>query len=394
MYIDISTSLQENTQSDSGQPAILCVDDDPCILDGLRRQLRKKFRVRTAMGCAEALETLAREGPFGVVISDLQMPGMDGVQFLSRVRELSPRTIRIMLTGRADISTAMAAVNQGNIFRFLVKPCPPIVIEKVLEAAIDQYKLQVSEQQIMRESLLGCVQVLVEVLSFAQPAAFSRTTRVRRHVREIAAAIGVGDSWEMEAAAMLSQIGWVTLPPAILAKATGNQVMNPEELVAFRAQASSAARILEKIPRLGPVARIVEMQHTAFKDLPRQPKLNPLDLAEVGGQVLKAALDFESLRKQGLRHETVLSRMSETSGVYMPEVLAAMAAVAGNLINAEIRSISLAKLAAGMILEEDLQSEHGVLLLAKGEEVTTTFVERLLRSGYGLSLGQTIRIRT
>src|SRR5450755_4488939 len=169
MYFDINSCPIESVPTEAGQPAILCVDDDPCILDGFRRQLRKKFQIRTALGGAEGLEAMRNEGPFGVVVSDLQMPGMDGIEFLTQVRALSPSTIRVMLTGRADISTAMAAVNQGNIFRFLVKPCPPTIIEKVLEAALDQHKLLVSEQLVMRETLLGCVQVLMEVLSIVQP---------------------------------------------------------------------------------------------------------------------------------------------------------------------------------------------------------------------------------
>ncbi len=103
-------------------PAVLCVDDDAFILDGFRRQLRNKFNVYTAEGPREGLETVSKNGPFTVIVSDFQMPGMNGIEFLTRVRALAPDSVRVMLTGQADFATAIAAVNQGNIFRFLVKP--------------------------------------------------------------------------------------------------------------------------------------------------------------------------------------------------------------------------------------------------------------------------------
>ncbi len=391
MYVDIESLHADSPIEHPERPAILFVDDDPCLLDGLRRQLRRKFRVRTALGGVEGLDTLTQQGPFAVVVSDLQMPGMDGVQFLTKVRALSPLTVRIMFTGRADISTAMAAINQGNIFRFLVKPCAPVVLEKVLEAALDQYKLLASEQLVIRETLLGCVQVLVEVLSIVQPEAFSRATRVRRHARDIASALGLDSTWELEAAAMLSQIGWITLPPDLLTKAIAGPLQTQQEQSAFLAHAGAAARILEKIPRFGVVARIVERQHLGLLHL---PSLDPSDQVAVGGQILKAALDFDGLLQQGLRPEVVLGRMKQERDVYLPQVLAAMTVVAEHLVQAAIHDIPLSQLSAGMILEQDLLTESGGLLLSKGEDVTTTFIERLSTFGYGLAPDHMLKIRS
>ena len=102
---------------------ILCVDDDPNILEAYRRQLRKEFRVETAIGPEEGCRKIESSGPYAVVVSDLQMPNMNGIQFLTKVREQSPDTVRMLLTGNADLNAAVEAVNQGQIFRFLTKPC-------------------------------------------------------------------------------------------------------------------------------------------------------------------------------------------------------------------------------------------------------------------------------
>jgi len=372
--------------------AILFVDDDPNILDGFRRQFRKKFRIHTAAGALEALQDIVTAGPFGVVISDLQMPGMDGVQFLTRVRAVSPDTVRVMLTGRAEISTAMAAVNQGNIFRFLIKPCAPVVIEKVLEAAIDQHKLVIAERQLTQETLLGCVQVLVEMLGIVHPDAFGRAPRVRLHVRRIAAFMGLKDAWQLEIAALLSQIGWITLRPNLLAKAVADQSMSEEERASFLAHAGAAARILEKIPRFGSVARMIESQHLGLKGVPAVPLPDP-DVTAVGAQVLKAAIDFDRFCKKGAHPLEALDKMRRDSGKYMPEILAAMAAVEETAPVWEVRQVPVSELTAGMIMEEELRSEQGLMILGKGQEVTATFAERLLSFDYGLALDRLCKVR-
>jgi len=104
---------------------ILFVDDEKFVLDTFRRNLRKHFEIETAEGSMAAFDQLERNGPFAVVVSDLKMPKMNGVEFLSMVKTRYPDSIRIMLTGQGDLNTAVAAVNQGSIFRFLTKPCSP-----------------------------------------------------------------------------------------------------------------------------------------------------------------------------------------------------------------------------------------------------------------------------
>jgi EAL domain-containing protein (putative c-di-GMP-specific phosphodiesterase class I)/FixJ family two-component response regulator len=124
----------------STKPRVLLVDDDPHILAGLRRQLHRGFQVATADSGADALKVLSAEDDFAVVVSDMRMPGMDGATFLARVRVESPRSTRILLTGQTELSAAVRAINDGQVFRFLSKPCPPEVLEKCLQEAVIRYR--------------------------------------------------------------------------------------------------------------------------------------------------------------------------------------------------------------------------------------------------------------
>jgi DNA-binding NtrC family response regulator len=134
---------------------ILFVDDEPAVLDGYCRLLHKEFSMLTAVGGAAGLELIegAKTDPFAIVVSDMRMPGMDGVQFLSRVRALSPDTVRIALTGQADMQTAADCVNEGSIFRFLTKPCQKDVLGRALTSGLVQYRLVLAEKELLEKTL-------------------------------------------------------------------------------------------------------------------------------------------------------------------------------------------------------------------------------------------------
>ncbi len=120
------------------KPRVLFVDDDQNILDGAARNLRRHFVLVTALGPEKCLAALERDGPFAVVVADMNMPGMDGLTLLSKVRAVSPHTAAILLTGDADLSAAQAAVRDGKISRVLTKPCPPTLLIPELQAASEQ----------------------------------------------------------------------------------------------------------------------------------------------------------------------------------------------------------------------------------------------------------------
>ena len=131
---------------------ILFVDDEENILQSIKRELRKRFEVFTACGGTEALDVLRKDGPFAVIVSDMRMPVMDGIQLLTTVKDIYPETVRLMLTGNADQETAIEAVNKGAIFRFLNKPCPTPTLAMALALAVRQYRLITAEKELLNKT--------------------------------------------------------------------------------------------------------------------------------------------------------------------------------------------------------------------------------------------------
>lgn len=133
----------------SAKPRVLCVDDEPLAVEGISNILRKRFEVVTATSGAAGLAVLHEQPAFHVVISDFQMPGMNGAAFLRQAQALAPDTIRMLLTGKAGFDDAMQVINEGYIFRFLSKPCPPEVLIQALDAAVEQHRLRIADRELL-----------------------------------------------------------------------------------------------------------------------------------------------------------------------------------------------------------------------------------------------------
>lgn len=131
---------------------ILFVDDEPSALEGFTRVLHGKFDVRTAISGGEGLVKIQKDGPFAIVISDMRMPGMSGADFLAQVRQVAPETVRMLLTGHADMHSAIDAVNRGNVLHFLTKPCPRDVLVAAISSGLDQYHLAMEEKSLVQKA--------------------------------------------------------------------------------------------------------------------------------------------------------------------------------------------------------------------------------------------------
>jgi response regulator RpfG family c-di-GMP phosphodiesterase len=250
------------------------------------------------------------------------MPGMNGVELLANVKRLSPDTVRILLTGQADLDAAIAAVNEGNIFRFLTKPCPQVILRKTLDAALEQHRLQVAEKEILQETLTGTVAILVEILSAIRPAAFGRASRIRQHVHVLAAELNLPDSWEFEAAAMLSQIGCISVDPGVLKRYYAGEELDGADRRHLLAQASVGRNLLCRVPRLEAVAQMVERQYQNWQSCSHSgPKAH---LIAMGAQMLRAALEFDRLTGAGRSAGEALAAMRRAEREYHPDLLAAL----------------------------------------------------------------------
>ena len=354
---------------------ILIIDDDVNLLGGLRRHLGQKFDLSTAEGGAEALDLAQKAGPFAVVVCDMRMPGMDGVEVLRRFQALMPDTVRIMLTGNADQKTAINAINEGQIFRFLNKPCPMATLTLGIEAAIRQHQLVHGERALLEGTLAGSISLLSDVLSLVAPDIFHRSRRMHGWAVKIARHMKLDDGWVVEMAAELSQLGAIAIPPEVLSRHhAGNHLSAMEQEMINRIPSVGAA-LIKKVPRLEPVARAVLFAAGGERDFDQR---SPNFLA---GRILKVLLNLDRVAG-GIPSKPAIAAL-EKEGGYDPVVLAAAGAC---LIDSgdqsdeggEVRlPVSASGICAGDILVSDLSLESGRLVLAAGETISDLLFLRL-----------------
>jgi len=369
---------------------ILLVDDEQSLLDGLRRTHRKGYKLTCALGAEAALELIDAEGPFAVVVSDQQMPGMDGVTFLRRVAELSPDTCRVMLTGNADLDTAIQAVNEGSIFRFLTKPCPPEIFSSTLDCALEQYRLRKTEQLLLEETLSGSIEVLADVLALTNPSAFGRAVRVRDLVHQMISILHMSDQWLYDTAALLSQIGLVALPSDLVEKlAEGN--CSGEEYDEVMARHPNVAReLLEKIPRLERVAEVIAIQRMTYEEARTSDK-DPEILR--GGQILGLVIDYEELLSMGAARKTASETLAGREGRYSPKLLTLLEKLEVRQQGGVEHAVNLAELRIGMQLSADVRAEDGAVVVTSGQRVTRGLIAKLQNYHELRGIVQPIKVR-
>jgi response regulator RpfG family c-di-GMP phosphodiesterase len=313
---------------------------------------------------------------------------MDGAEFLAKVREVSPTTVRMMLTGCNDQRTAIEAVNTGQIFQFLNKPCPPDAFAGALKAGLEQHRLIVAEKELLEKTLKGCVKVLTDILALVNPIAFGRASRVRRIVRQIATQLNSSRVWELEIAAMLSQVGCVTVPGAVLEKVYSGSEISSEECQMLEKHPAIGGDLIGQIPRLGGIARIIANQSASMSDA-ADPEAKALPM---GARILKVALDYDTLAEGGLEPWEAIGRIDRESAQYDPRVLEALSRVVAAETKCEQRSVNIQDLMPGMILVQDVVTDEGVLVIAKGQEVTDSLKARLTNFAQMGHVSEPIRI--
>lgn len=360
---------------------ILFVDDDPSILSAFRRQLHKQFDINTANSGDEGLALLKTEAPFAVVVADMRMPKMDGIQFLKAVQEESPNCVRLMLTGNADQQTAIDAVNEGEVFRFLTKPCPTQLLVKTLNAALTQHHLLHAERELLEGTLNGSIKLLIEVLSIVAPSVFERAVSLRETAVELARILHITDTWDIEMATMLSDIAYVTLPAETLAKCQSRNTLSHAEKLIVSRLPETAYKLLKHIPRLEKVARIVLYQGKNFDGTGIPQDSVAGDDIPFESRILKVLHDFKDLEENEVEATEALEKMKQCADLYDPRVLqtAAWFFSAGKEETQEQIQLdaSVSELRPGQVLITNILTVDGGLLLAAGRKLTSTVIEKL-----------------
>ncbi len=371
---------------------ILFVDDEVNILQGIKRKFHKKFNVTVAQYAENGLKELETNGPFAVVFSDMNMPKMDGLEFLKIVKHKYPDTVRVMLTGLADVNTAMGAVNEGNIFRFLTKPCPDETLIPAIQSAIVQHELITAEKVLLQKTFSGALKVLVDTLGLANPVAAAHSSIIRRNTRLLLQSIPRPDAWKIEIAAMLSQIGCVTIPLDTFAKIYSTSELSIEDKKMWESYPEVGHDLISNIPRLEEVAIILKQQLMDFPEGQKQTNIADLNCIEFGTCALRLSTDFDLLITKGASIKEAFATLTAQAPRYHPEMLYQFKQLEFPEVEEKTITVNILDIRFDMILAEDLVTEDGVLLAKKSQEITKTMCQMIKNYYFQGKLGEMIQV--
>ncbi|EKS9793904.1 MULTISPECIES: HD domain-containing phosphohydrolase [Burkholderia] len=424
-----TTGAAATSDDAGGVPSILLVDDEPSVLSALRRVFRPAgYAILTAESGEAALEVLAST-EVDLIVSDMRMPGMSGAEFLARARSLYPDTMRILLTGYAEIASVVQAVNDGGVYRYLNKPWDDHDLLLTLEQALEQRRLRREaarlaalteaqnealrrfntelETQVrarteelgqtvmfleaaerdLKSSFTAMVQVCASMIEIRCGSASGHAMRVGEIARRLALTSGMSElhAQDVYFAGLLHGIGKLSLPDELLRKPLAK--MTAEEHGLFLQHPLRAQMVLTPVAQLHKVASIVLHQYERFNGRGTPDGLAG-DAIPLGSRILAIARDFEGLRNGdiGAPHsvEQALDALRSQAGVrYDPRIVDGLIELmrdpASLGIAASVAEIKSAQLREGMQLADDLRTHRGVLLMTKGSVMSAHQIELVRR---------------
>ena len=273
-------------------------------------------------------------------------------------------------------------------------PCEPENFAQALNAGIEQYYLITAEKQILEQTLNSSLQVMIEILSFVNPTAFSRSSRVKKMARDIAVSLNAQKPWEIEIAAMLSQIGCITVPEATLQKISNAEPLNEKELHLYHQHPQVGHDLIARIPRMKIIAKIIANQNRRLNDdIEAQIPTDEVDEATLGARILKVVLDFDKLLDTGNLPHQAFKALSLRIGWYDQTVLNTLKELIDKAAEEFVNlKISVHKLEPGMLLSEPIYSTRNALLLSAGQDVTAPLIMRLINFAQTSMIAETIDV--
>ncbi|WP_436520457.1 response regulator [Actinoplanes sp. HUAS TT8] len=366
------TELYKSANADDKKPVVLVVDDEETVLDTLSLQLGREYRVLTAVDGAKALEVLAELGTAAAVISDMRMPGMNGIELLRRVQMEYPAITRVLHTGYGDMATAVAAINSGGVYRYLPKPADTEALRNAIRESVAKHDEAMADRELLDRTLRTSVKALFGVLELSNPPAYQRAGRISTLVGELCHILQLDGLWEIEVAAMASQLGAVTVSATTWQKLERGMPLGEDEQAAVDNMPRVATRLLGDIPMMEEVLAIVS-------GLTGRP--GPVEgrsaLAEDAIAVLRTAIAYEAMESRGINAVNAITAIEEREDHY-PHVIAALRRLKGvRALKDTVKSVRVTELEVGMRLVEDVVATNGLVLIGKETVITELMLDRL-----------------
>ena len=295
----------------------------------------------------------------------MRMPEMNGATMLSEIKKRDHEVVTVLLTGHTDFESAMAAVNEGNVFRMLSKPCPPDTLIKVLNAGLEQHDLIKSKRILLDKTLRGAVDALAQSLSTAKPLFFGRAQRVRRLANELADMLNVPNRWRVDVASVFSQLGYISLPESVCEDVYHKKDLSPEVKKLVKKLPGDIQNLIGKIPGLEEVDAILQKIDVQYRYEENDGKGTRL-LASI----LRVSLDFDFYEELGHDRSVIVQTLKARKDEYDPLVTNSLSNL---LVVAEqkfqLEEISIKNLEVGMRLAQELRLDDGFLIASCGADV-------------------------
>ena len=357
---------------------LLIVDDEQPLLNGLRRRLGDYYDLVTANSGDAALQEIENHGEFAVVLTDMRMPGMNGIQFIQQARIIAPDSVYMMLTGNQDQATAIKAVNDGQVFRFLNKPCDHEHIRRALDAGLAQYRLVTAERVLLHKTFSGAVGVLTDVLEIVQPEVFGRTSEIESLVNNLRSAVGAPDRWEYKLASRLGLVGFALLPEEQRRKLETAPPGDPEVREILETSAATGARLLEKIPRLGTIAAMIREQVNVDGSCTVSLAPQEQEVIAMGATLLRVALEWNCLSRIGISNKDAVIEMRQHLPQLHQAFLDELERTPIDRDHLTAVQLPVHELEVGMVLYEDVMTRDDSRLLRRGQRISSAALEKLL----------------
>ena len=274
---------------------ILIVDDEPDNLALLYRTLRGKYEIEKSTSPLMALQMMKTEN-FHCILSDHKMPEMDGVEFLKRSCDISPNTMRILVTAYTDAGILIDAINYAKIYRYIKKPYNPDELLLVVQGALEDWQLKYDNNSLvndLKDLFSGTITAIVEALDAKDSYTLGRSRRVTFYAVKIAKALHLSEvtTGKIELAGLLHDIGMICVSDDVLAKV---EQLSPSEYDEIKKHVNHSVKILDDIKQLKDVVEIIKYHHEHFDGNGYPFGLKGEDIP-IGSRIIAVADAFDSM---------------------------------------------------------------------------------------------------